>query len=48
MTISREEVQLKVNAAWLDAAEYFAGHVLLNCLERYLCRSSSDAFLILL
>jgi len=33
---SRQAVQDQVNAAWLDAAEYFAGHVLLNCLERYL------------
>jgi hypothetical protein len=33
---TREETQLRVNAAWTDAAQLFAGEVLIESLRRYL------------
>jgi len=36
MTISREETQARVNQAWTNAAEFFAGQVLIESLRRYL------------
>ncbi len=32
----RQAIQDHVNAAWLDAAERWFGHVLIDNLERYL------------
>ncbi len=36
MTISREDLQARVNQAWTDAAMAFAGEVLIESLRRYL------------
>ena len=32
----RQTIQLMVNTAWTQAAEQFAGQVLIECLDRYL------------